>query len=65
MELEDLRAGLCREELRLTEAFKDYMLISSALAEYGHENNVPVSDRKRGRCFIRFFLRPFPDRPPH
>ncbi|MBE6937273.1 MAG: hypothetical protein E7460_01795 [Ruminococcaceae bacterium] len=45
MELEDLRAGLCREELRLTEAFKEYMLISSALAEYGHENNVPVSDR--------------------
>lgn len=45
MELDDLRGRLSAGEKALADAFKEYMLISSALAEYGHENGISVSDR--------------------
>ncbi|MBR4941597.1 MAG: hypothetical protein IKZ19_06310 [Clostridia bacterium] len=45
MELEDLRKQLCDTENDLAEAFRQYMLVSSALAEYGHENGVPAVRR--------------------
>ena len=44
MELEELRNSLFENEKALAENFKEYMLISSALAEYGHENGVSVSN---------------------
>lgn len=43
MELEELRNSLNESEKALAETFKEYMLIASALAEYGHENGVSVS----------------------
>lgn len=43
MELEELRNSLIENEKALAETFKEYMLIASAMAEYGHENGVSVS----------------------
>lgn len=46
MELEELRKRLSENELALADAFREYMLVSSAIAEYGHENGVSVFNRE-------------------
>ncbi len=66
MELEDLRGRLTDSETALREAFKEYMLVSSALAEYGHGNGIkavsPAEEEERLKAALKAtdaYLRPY------